>query len=38
LDPILHTRNDSLQPQNRAQGVTWTRLAFRRGGILAQGS
>lgn len=35
LRPVLHTRHDSLQPQNRAQGVTWTRLAFRPGEIRA---
>jgi len=32
LDLVLHARNESLQPENRAQGVTWTRLAFRADG------
>jgi SAM-dependent methyltransferase len=30
LRPILNVRCESIQPANRAAGVTWTRLAFRR--------
>lgn len=30
LGVVLNTRTESLQPGNRAAGVTWTRLAFRR--------
>jgi SAM-dependent methyltransferase len=30
LRTVLNTRTESLQPGNRAAGVTWTRLAFRR--------
>jgi hypothetical protein len=29
LRPVLNTQTESLQPGNRAAGVTWTRLAFR---------
>jgi hypothetical protein len=29
LRPVLHLHEPSLQPANRAAGVTWTRLAFR---------
>ncbi|WP_411879147.1 class I SAM-dependent methyltransferase [Polaromonas sp. YR568] len=30
LGVVLNTHTESLQPGNRAAGVTWTRLAFRR--------
>jgi SAM-dependent methyltransferase len=30
LRPVLNVRTDSTQTLNRAAGVTWTRLAFRR--------
>jgi len=29
LHPVLDMRTESIQPANRAAGVTWTRLAFR---------
>jgi hypothetical protein len=28
LHPVLNTRTESSQEQNRAAGVTWTNLAF----------
>jgi hypothetical protein len=28
LRPVTNVRTDSVQPANRAAGVTWTRLAF----------
>jgi SAM-dependent methyltransferase len=28
LRPVIYVRTDSVQPANRAAGVTWTRLAF----------
>ncbi len=30
LEPVLHARTASVQAANRAAGVTWTKLAFRR--------
>jgi 2-polyprenyl-3-methyl-5-hydroxy-6-metoxy-1,4-benzoquinol methylase len=31
LEPVLQVQTPSIQPGNRAAGVTWTRLAFRHG-------
>lgn len=38
LQPVLNLRTESVQQVNRNMGVTWTRLAFKKGGSLRPGS